>query len=67
MNIYRDFQICISVPLTPVNSKLALKCRKLNIDGKFEKCCTINRIVHIAKNNKLIKIYHIKDLPRVCV
>ena len=52
----------MSENLTSVNSKLALNCRKLGRDGETEKCYTINGIVHIAKNNKLMKIYHLKDL-----
>ena len=52
----------ISEKLTPLNSKLAFDCRTLKRDGEIEKCYTINGIVHIAKNNKLMKIYHLKDL-----
>ena len=53
----------ISENLTPVNSKLAFNCRKLNRDA--EKCYMINGMVHIAKNNKLMKIYHLKDLQEL--
>ena len=55
----------ISKNLTPVNSKLAFDCRKLKRDSEIEKCYTINGIVHIAKNNKLMKIYHLKDLQEL--
>ena len=40
--------------LSPANSKLAFNCRKLKRDDEIEKCYTINRIVHIVQNNKLM-------------
>ena len=52
----------ISEKLTPLNSKLALNCRKLKRDGEIQKCYTINGIVRISKKNKIMKIYHLKDL-----
>ena len=51
----------ISENLTPTNSKLAFNCRNLKRDIEIEKCYTINEIVHIVKNNKLMKLYHLKD------
>ena len=51
--------------LTPANSKLAFNRRKLKRDGKIEKCYTVNGIVHIVKNNKLMKLYHLKDLHKL--
>ena len=57
--------IFISENLTPTNSKLAFHCRKLKRDGETEKCYTINGIVHIIKNNKLMKLYHLKDLQDI--
>ena len=45
----------ISENLTPANSKLAFNCRKLKREGEIKKCYTINGIVHIVKNNKLMK------------
>ena len=51
----------ISENLTPTNSKLAFNCRNLKRDVEIEKCYTINGIVHIVKNNKLMKLYHLKD------
>ena len=55
----------VSENLTPINSKLAFNCRKLKRDGEIEKCCTINGIVHIAKNNKLMRIDHLKYLQEL--
>ena len=55
----------ISENLSPANSKLAFNCRKLRRDGETEKCYTINGIVHIVKNNKLMKLYHLKDLQEL--
>ena len=55
----------ISENLTPASSKLAFNCRKLKRDGEIEKCYTINGIVHIVKNNKLMKLYHLKDLQEL--
>ena len=52
----------ISESLTPLNSSLALNCHKLKRDGKIEKYYTISGIAHFAKKNKLMKIYHLKDL-----
>ena len=57
--------LLISENLTPLNSKLVFNCRKLKRDSKIEKCYTINRIVRIAKDNKLMKIYHLKDLQEL--
>ena len=51
--------------LTPANSKLAFNRRKLKRDGKIEKYYTVNGIVHIVKNNKLMKLYHLKDLHKL--
>ena len=48
--------------LTPGNSKIAFNWQKLKRDCEIEKCYTINGIALIAKNNKLMKIYHLKDL-----
>ena len=55
----------ISENLTPASSKLAFNCRKLKRDGEVEKCYTINEIFHIVKNNKLMKLYHLKDLQEL--
>ena len=55
----------ISEKLTPLNSKLAFDCRTLKRDGEIEKCYTINGIVHIAKNIKLMKLCHLKDLQKL--
>ena len=55
----------ISENVTPVNSKLEFNCRKLKRDGEIEKCYTIYGIVHIAKNYKLMKIYHLKNLQKL--
>ena len=55
----------ISENLTSANNKLTFNCRKLKIDGEIEKCYTINGIVHIVKNNKLLKLYHLKDLQEL--
>ena len=55
----------ISENLTPANSKLEFNCGKLKRDSKIEKCYTINGIVHIAKSDKLMKIYHLKDLQEL--
>ena len=52
----------ISENSTPVNSKFTFNCLKLKTEGEIEKCYTMNGIVHIAKNNTLMKIYHLKDL-----
>ena len=57
--------VFISENLTPANSKLAFHCRKLKRDQEIEKCYTINGIVHIIKNNKLMKLYHLKDLQEL--
>ena len=59
-------KLFISENLTPANSKLAFNCRKLKRDGEIEKCYTINGIVDIVKNNKLITLYHLSSgtLPR---
>ena len=60
----------ISENLTSLNSKLAFNCRKLKRDGEIEKCYTVIGIVHIAINNKSMKIYHIKSsgtLSRACL
>ena len=53
--------------LTPVNSKLEFKCRKLKRDCEIEKCYIINRIVQIAKKKKkkIMKIYDSKDLQEL--
>ena len=51
--------------LTPVNIKLASNCRTLKRDGEIEKCYTIKGVVHIVKNNKLMKSYHLKDLQEL--
>ena len=51
--------------LTPASSKLAFNCRKLKRDGEVEKCYTINEIFHIVRNNKLMKLYHLKDLQEL--
>ena len=51
----------ISENLTPTKSKLAFNCRNLKRDVEIEKGYTINGIVHIVKNNKLMKLYHLKD------
>ena len=42
-----------------------VNCRKLKRNGEIEKCYTINGIAHIAKNNKLMKLYHLKDLKEL--
>ena len=55
----------ITENLTPASSKLAFNCRKLKRDGEVEKCYTINEIVHIVRNNKLMKLYHLKDLQEL--
>ena len=55
----------ISENLTPANSKLAFNCQKLKRDSEIEKYNTIKGIVHIAKNNKLMKIYYLKDLQEL--
>ena len=55
----------ISKNSTPVNSKLAFNRQKLKTNGEIEKCYTINGIVHVAKKNKLMKIYHLKDLQEL--
>ena len=52
----------ISENLTPASSKLAFNCRKLKRYSEIEKCYTINGIVHVVKKNKLMKLYHLKDL-----
>ena len=57
-----NVNLFISENLTPVNSKFAFNCLKLKTEGEIEKCYTMNGIVHIAKNNTLMKIYHLKDL-----
>ena len=57
-----NVNLFISENLTPLNSKLSFNCKKLKRDGEIEKYYTINGIVHIAKNNKIMKIYHLKDL-----
>ena len=55
----------ISENLTPAISKLTSNCQKLKRDSEIEKCYTINGIVHIVKNNKLMKLYHLKDLQEL--
>ena len=55
----------VSENLTPINSKLAFNCRKLKRDSEIEKCYNINGIVHIAKNNKLMRIDHLKYLQEL--
>ena len=55
----------ISENLAPANSKLVFNCRKLKRDGEIEKCYTINGIVHIVINNKLMKLYHLKNLEEL--
>ena len=57
-----NVNLFISENLTPLNGKLSFNCKKLKRDGEIEKYYTINGIVHIPKNNKLMKIYHLKDL-----
>ena len=57
-----NVNLFISENLTPVNSKFVFNCLKLKTEGEIEKCYIMNGIVHIAKNNKLMKIYHLKDL-----
>ena len=51
--------------LTPVHSELAFNCQKLKKDGEIEKWHTINGIVHIVKNKKFKKLYHLKDLQEL--
>ena len=42
-----------------------VNCRTLKRNGEIEKCYAINGIVHIAKNNKLMKLYHLKDFKEL--
>ena len=38
---------------------------KLKNLGEIEKCYTINVILHIVKNDKLMKLYYLKDLEEL--
>ena len=55
----------ISENLARANSKLVFNCWKLKRDAEIEKCYTINGIVHIVINNKLMKSYHLKNLEEL--
>ena len=46
-------------------SKLAFDCPNLKRDGEIEKCYNISGIVNIVKNNKLMKLYHLKDFQEL--
>ena len=58
-------RLLASKNLTPANSKLTFNCLKFKGDGEIEECYTINGIVRITKNSKLMRIYHLRDLQEL--